>query len=192
MAVRVQFENNNEIGVFAKLTNAYCLVAIGGSENFYRYFLFGHVSSFSSVKSCIAPSLYLYLSLVYLSLNWLTPFQWFTLQWLVAESLAVWQLVSYNANSNYSILLQQVIYIFPLKANRHGILVPNSTTDQELQHIRNSLPDSVKIQRVEERLSALGNVIFFSIITFISLLKTFAFIGYCLQWLCSPCSSWSG
>ena len=37
MAVRVQFENNNEVGVFAKLTNVYCLVAIGGSENFYRY-----------------------------------------------------------------------------------------------------------------------------------------------------------
>ena len=31
--------------------------------------------------------------------------------------------------------------------------------NQELQQIRNSLPDSVKIQRVEERLSALGNVI---------------------------------
>merc|ERR1711988_1425084 len=31
--------------------------------------------------------------------------------------------------------------------------------DQELQQIRNSLPDSVRIQRVEERLSALGNVI---------------------------------
>ena len=30
---------------------------------------------------------------------------------------------------------------------------------QELQQIRNSLPDSVKIQRVEERLSALGNVV---------------------------------
>ena len=43
--------------------------------------------------------------------------------------------------------------------NRHGLLVPNGTTDQELQQIRNSLPDSVKIQRVEERLSALGNVI---------------------------------
>lgn len=43
--------------------------------------------------------------------------------------------------------------------NRHGLLVPISTTDQELQHIRNSLPDSVKVQRVEERLSALGNVI---------------------------------
>ena len=43
--------------------------------------------------------------------------------------------------------------------NRHGLLVPSTTTDQELQQIRNSLPDSVKIQRVEERLSALGNVI---------------------------------
>ncbi|KAK3085391.1 hypothetical protein FSP39_002659 [Pinctada imbricata] len=43
--------------------------------------------------------------------------------------------------------------------NKKGLLVPNSTTDQELQHIRNSLPDSVKVQRVEERLSALGNVV---------------------------------
>lgn len=43
--------------------------------------------------------------------------------------------------------------------NRHGLLVPNNTTDQELQHIRNCLPDTVRIQRVEERLSALGNVI---------------------------------
>jgi len=43
--------------------------------------------------------------------------------------------------------------------NRHGLLVPTSTTDQELQHLRNSLPSAVKIQRIEERLSALGNVI---------------------------------
>jgi translation initiation factor 6 len=28
-----------------------------------------------------------------------------------------------------------------------------------LQHLRNTLPDTVKIQRIEERLSALGNVI---------------------------------
>lgn len=46
-----------------------------------------------------------------------------------------------------------------LSGNRHGLLVPNSTTDTELQHLRNSLPDTVKIQRIEERLSALGNVI---------------------------------
>lgn len=43
--------------------------------------------------------------------------------------------------------------------NKNGLLVPISTTDQELQHIRDSLPDSIKIRRVEERLSALGNVI---------------------------------
>ena len=45
------------------------------------------------------------------------------------------------------------------KGNRHGLLVPSTTTDQELQHLRNSLPDPVAIQRVDERLSALGNVI---------------------------------
>ena len=38
MAVRCQFEGNNEIGVFAKLTNKYCIVAVGGSENFYSIF----------------------------------------------------------------------------------------------------------------------------------------------------------
>jgi len=35
---RCQYENSNEIGVFAKLTNAYCLVAPGGSQNFYSVF----------------------------------------------------------------------------------------------------------------------------------------------------------
>jgi hypothetical protein len=44
-------------------------------------------------------------------------------------------------------------------SNRKGLLVPTTTTDQELQHLRNTLPDDVKIQRIEERLSALGNVI---------------------------------
>lgn len=39
------------------------------------------------------------------------------------------------------------------------MLVPNTTTDIELQHLRNSLPDSVVVQRIEERLSALGNII---------------------------------
>ncbi|MCQ6264020.1 translation initiation factor IF-6, partial [Alcanivorax sp. MM125-6] len=43
--------------------------------------------------------------------------------------------------------------------NRNGLLVPSTTTDQELQHLRNSLPDAIAVQRVEERLSALGNVI---------------------------------
>lgn len=38
MATRVKFENSSEIGVFAKLTNSYALVASGGSENFYSVF----------------------------------------------------------------------------------------------------------------------------------------------------------
>ena len=32
----VNFENNNEVGVFARITNAYALCGLGGSENFYR------------------------------------------------------------------------------------------------------------------------------------------------------------
>jgi len=43
--------------------------------------------------------------------------------------------------------------------NKNGLLLPNSTTDQELQHVRNSLPDEVVVQRIDERLSALGNCI---------------------------------
>mmetsp|Transcript_21287 Transcript_21287/g.30137 ORF Transcript_21287/g.30137 Transcript_21287/m.30137 type:complete len:250 (-) Transcript_21287:43-792(-) len=43
--------------------------------------------------------------------------------------------------------------------NRRGLLVPNTTSDIELQHLRNSLPDAVVIQRIEERLSALGNIV---------------------------------
>lgn len=46
-----------------------------------------------------------------------------------------------------------------IAGNSKGLLVPSITTDMELMTIRNSLPESVKIQRVEERLSALGNVI---------------------------------
>ena len=36
MATRVSFENSNDIGVFAKLTNGYSLCAVGAAENFYR------------------------------------------------------------------------------------------------------------------------------------------------------------
>lgn len=43
--------------------------------------------------------------------------------------------------------------------NKNGLLVPATTTDQELQYLRNALPDEVEVRRVEERLSALGNCI---------------------------------
>ncbi|KAF5299711.1 hypothetical protein FQA39_LY11506 [Lamprigera yunnana] len=108
MACRVQFENNNEIGVFAKLTNSYCLVGIGGSENFY--------STFECELADTIPVIHL--------------------------SLAGCRIIGRMS-----------------VGNKHGLLVPNSTFDTELQHLRNALPDKVKLQRIEERLSALGNVI---------------------------------
>ncbi|KAJ1540927.1 Eukaryotic translation initiation factor 6, partial [Nowakowskiella sp. JEL0078] len=108
MAVRAQFENSNDIGVFSRLTNSYCLVAIGGSENFY--------SVFESELGDVIP--------------------------VVHTSVAGTRIIG-----RLSV------------GNRHGLVLPNSTTDQELQHLRNSLPDAVKVQRIEERLSALGNVI---------------------------------
>lgn len=43
--------------------------------------------------------------------------------------------------------------------NKNGLLLPSTCTDEEMMHIRNALPDSVVVQRIEERLSALGNVI---------------------------------
>lgn len=39
MANRCQFENSNDVGVFAKLTNAYCLVSTGGL-NFLKQIFF--------------------------------------------------------------------------------------------------------------------------------------------------------
>lgn len=43
--------------------------------------------------------------------------------------------------------------------NSRGLLVSSTTTDQELQHLRNSLPEKIRVRRIEERLNALGNVI---------------------------------
>ncbi|OJD28701.1 eukaryotic translation initiation factor 6 [Diplodia corticola] len=108
MAVRAQFENSNEVGVFSTLTNSYALVAVGASENFYSVF---EAELQDVVPICHAT---------------------------IAGTRIVGRLTA---------------------GNRKGLLVPTSTTDQELQHLRNSIPDAVKIQRIEERLSALGNVI---------------------------------
>jgi len=108
MALRVQFENNDDIGAFSKLTNRYCLVAIGGAQTFYSVFEAELAENIPVVHTSIAGC-------------------------RIIGRLTV--------------------------GNKNGLLVPSSCTDVELQHLRNSLPDDVKVQRVEERLSALGNVI---------------------------------
>lgn len=45
--------------------------------------------------------------------------------------------------------------------NSRGLIVPNTTTDAELAHLRSSLPDEVIVHRVssDEKLTALGNVV---------------------------------
>ena len=43
--------------------------------------------------------------------------------------------------------------------NSKGLLLHPDTTDMEMTTLRNSLPESVKVQKIDERLSALGNVI---------------------------------
>mmetsp|Transcript_14319 Transcript_14319/g.49771 ORF Transcript_14319/g.49771 Transcript_14319/m.49771 type:complete len:246 (-) Transcript_14319:542-1279(-) len=108
MATRTQFEGSNDVGVFSRLTNAYCLVCIGGSENFYSVFESELADDIPVVHTSIAGCRF------------------------VGRVTA---------------------------GNKNGLLLPNTTTDKELQHIRNSLPDTVRVKRVEERLSALGNVI---------------------------------
>eukprot|EP01066_Platyproteum_vivax_P007001 Platyproteum_vivax@DN2632_c0_g1_i1.p1 len=108
MAIRTQFESSGEVGAFAKLTNSYCLVALGSSANFYSVFE-NELSKHIPVVHCS-----------------------------IGGTRIIGRLCV---------------------GNKNGLLVPSITTDQELQHLRNVLPDSVQIQRVEERLSALGNCI---------------------------------
>ncbi|XP_063904176.1 eukaryotic translation initiation factor 6-like isoform X2 [Zophobas morio] len=43
--------------------------------------------------------------------------------------------------------------------NKNGLIVPETTSDIELQHLKRELPDSVEVRTLEDRLSALGNVI---------------------------------
>lgn len=108
MLQKLAFENNSEIGCFAKLTNKYCLVASGGSENFYSMFQEKFGKHIPVVHASIA-------------------------QCKIIGRLAA--------------------------GNSHGLLLPSTCSDMEMQAIRNSLPEEIKVQRVEERLSALGNVI---------------------------------
>lgn len=94
MAVRCAFENSNEVGVFAMLTNSYCIVALGGSENFY-----------SAFESELKP----HIPVVHATIGGTR----------IPGRVCV--------------------------GNRHGLLVPSITTDNELQHLRNALPENVKV-----------------------------------------------
>jgi len=108
MAIRCRYESSNEIGVFSLLTNTYCLVGLGSSENFYADFEAELANHIPVVHSTLANTK------------------------IVGAMMA---------------------------GNSKGLLVPSIINDAELQHLRNSLPDSVKIRKVDDRISALGNCI---------------------------------
>ncbi|OEL26358.1 Eukaryotic translation initiation factor 6-2, partial [Dichanthelium oligosanthes] len=104
----VKFENSCEVGVFARLTNAYCIVPPGASESFYSVLDAELAGSVPVVRSSIAGT-------------------------RIVGRLCV--------------------------GNKRGLLLPHTATDQEIQHMRNSMPDEVVVKCVDERLSALGNCI---------------------------------
>jgi len=108
MAIRCKFENSNDIGVYSKLTNSYCLVGIGASENFY--------STFENELGGVIP--------------------------VVHSNIANTKLVGALVTGN-----------------KNGLLVPNTILENELQHLRNSLPETVRIRKVDDKISALGNCI---------------------------------
>mmetsp|Transcript_16251 Transcript_16251/g.37461 ORF Transcript_16251/g.37461 Transcript_16251/m.37461 type:complete len:245 (+) Transcript_16251:128-862(+) len=108
MALRAEFEGSSEVGVYARLTNSYCLAPLGRSPLFH--------STLEEQFSKHIP--------------------------VLASSIGGTQIVGRVA-----------------VGNRYGLAVPNITTDQELQHLRNNLPDGVKVQKLQERMSALGNCI---------------------------------
>ena len=108
MAIRTRFESSSDIGAYAKLTNSFCLIGHGGSENFYSVFE-AELGSHVPVVQC--------------------------------------------SISNTKIIGRMTA------GNSKGLLVPSIISDVELKHLRNSLPDGIRIRKVDDRLSALGNCI---------------------------------
>lgn len=108
MANRAQFESSSDVGVFARLTNSYCLTPMGTSENFHSVFE-AELTKHMPVVHC---------------------------------SIGGTRIVGRTTIGN-----------------RHGLLVPSICTDTEMSHLRNCLPEGVAVQKVEERMSALGNCI---------------------------------
>eukprot|EP00792_Barthelona_sp_PAP020_P006680 TRINITY_DN3054_c0_g1_i2.p1 TRINITY_DN3054_c0_g1~~TRINITY_DN3054_c0_g1_i2.p1 ORF type:complete len:244 (+),score=76.30 TRINITY_DN3054_c0_g1_i2:41-772(+) len=95
------FENCTDVGVFAMLTNTYCLCAQSHSVNFY-----------SALQEVLGD----HIPIIRTSINETT---------LVGA---------------YAI------------GNRYGLLLPSVVTDSELMHIRNSLPDDVRVVRIDQPL----------------------------------------
>lgn len=94
MATRISYENSSEVGVFAKLTNKFCLIGSGRNDNF--------LTIFEDELSPVMP----------------------VIQASIGQCRIVGRLTV---------------------ANSKGLLVPSITTEMELQVIKESLPEGVRI-----------------------------------------------
>jgi hypothetical protein len=67
----LQFENSNDVGVFAQLTNAYAMIALGGAENFYSVFESELADHIPVIKTSISGGQDLLLLLFAIYCKWL-------------------------------------------------------------------------------------------------------------------------
>ena len=106
MSIKLQYLNSNDIGVFAKLTNSYCLVADKKCKNYN--IIDSELISIPIVETTIC------------GMN------------IVGRITA---------------------------GNKYGLLVPSTLTEKEYRNLIENLPEEIIIKKVDEKLSALGNVI---------------------------------
>lgn len=106
MSIKLQYMNSNEIGVFAKLTNSYCLVADKKCKNYN--ILDSELISIPIIETTIC------------GMN------------IIGRMTA---------------------------GNKYGLIVPSTIDEKEYTNLRENLPEEIVIKKVDEKLSALGNVI---------------------------------
>jgi translation initiation factor 6 len=125
------YENSNEVGVFSRLTNSYCLVAQGSSSNFYRY---DHSPSLIWVVEHVPIQFQLFLFSVFESeLAEVMP--------VIFTSIAGCRVIG-RLTAGRSLMTVVVASVLVLSqsrtsqlGNRHGLLVPNTTTDTVCIHM---------------------------------------------------------
>lgn len=113
----LNFLFSNDIGVFAKLTNSYCLTAMGGSENFYR-------SSFRAVCPALVRTKNFSFSVFQDELASDIP--------IVKTSIAGTRLVGRMTVGQWNHVYHKLAYFWLVNTsgNKHGLLLPSSVSDQ--------------------------------------------------------------
>ena len=173
MASRCGFENSNDVGVFANLTNAYCITALGAAENFYAVFEAELADHIPVIKTSVAGTRLVGRMTVgnrngLLLPNTTTDQGAWALGWTAwwgRVGAGRWRAVLRRLRrmpcaTAATAHTAHVVVLLPRPAHRSSILLGRlSPAPAELMHIRNSLPDEVVVQRIDERLSALGNCI---------------------------------